>query len=84
VDRQRRVKAQAPSIAEKLSFQRQLRFIERERGYRPGWTAHKFREKFGHWPARNDVEPLPPDATTRAWVRSQQIAYARVIARGSP
>jgi len=84
VDRQRRVKAQAPTIAEKVSFHGQLRWIERERGYRPGWTAYKFREKFGHWPARNDVEPSPPVAATRAWVRSRQIAYARAMARGLP
>jgi hypothetical protein len=83
VDSQRRVKAHTPTIADKVSFQRQLRWIERERGYRPGWTAHKFRERFGHWPARNDVEPLPPNGATRAWVRSQQIAYARAIARGA-
>jgi superfamily II DNA or RNA helicase len=82
VDRRRRVKARAPTIAEKVSFHGQLRWIERERGYRPGWTAHKFREKFGHWPARNDVEPVPPDAATRSWVRSQQIAYAKAVARG--
>jgi superfamily II DNA or RNA helicase len=84
VDRQRRVKAQEPTIADMVSFQRQLRWIERERGYRPGWTAHKFRERFGHWPASNDVEPSPPDGATRAWVRSRQIAYAQAVARGLP
>ena len=27
-----------------------LAYIAAERGYKPGWIAHKFSEKFGHWP----------------------------------
>ena len=27
-----------------------LAAIAQERGYKPGWTAYKFKEKFGNWP----------------------------------
>jgi superfamily II DNA or RNA helicase len=83
VDKRRHVHGHAPTISEKLAFHQQLRWIERNRGYRPGWTAHKFREKFGHWPANNHVEPMPPDDATLAWVRSRQIAYAKALERRS-
>ena len=56
-----------------------LAHIARERGYAAGWAAHKFREKFGTWPAARWVDPLPPDDSVRAWVRSRQIAYAKAM-----
>ena len=59
------------------SFHRQLTWIAQERGYKPGWVAHKYRERFGYWPYTNFAEPVAPDAATRAWVRSRQIAFAR-------
>jgi hypothetical protein len=58
-------------------FHRQLAYIARERGYQPGWAAHKYREKFGGWPAVRNPDPLPPDEAVRAWVRSRQIAWAK-------
>jgi superfamily II DNA or RNA helicase len=35
---------------ERIEFYRQLKYFARDRGYRSGWTAHKFREKFGDYP----------------------------------
>jgi DNA repair protein RadD len=62
---------------DRLAFHRQLAWIARERGYKPGWITHKYREKFGDWPRMRSVEPMAPDAATRAWVRSRQIAFAK-------
>jgi superfamily II DNA or RNA helicase len=81
VDRSNRAAAQAHSKADLLRWHRELVYIAIERGYRPGWAAHKFKEKFGRWPQRNDVAPLPASAEVRAWVRSRQIAYARAMAK---
>jgi len=79
VDRSRRVVGKDHSDADMLRWQRELIYIANERGYRPGWAAHKFKEKFGRWPRRNDAAPQPASAEVRAWVRSRQIAYAKAM-----
>jgi DNA repair protein RadD len=55
-----------------------LAHIAIERGYKPGWVAHKFKEKFGHFPAWG-VKPelIEPSREVRSWVRSRMIAYAK-------
>jgi len=79
LDRQRRPIDDA--TPDKARWQRELAYIARERGYRPGWASHKFKEKFGHWPTRKDVAPLMPSAEVRSWIRSRQIAYAKAMAK---
>jgi DNA repair protein RadD len=55
-----------------------LAFIADERGFQPGWIAHKYKEKFGAWPAWGSTpEPTPPTPEVRSWVRSRMIAFAR-------
>jgi DNA repair protein RadD len=83
VDRKLRVASQIYGDAKKRHFNAQLLFIARERGYKPGWAAYKFKEKFGHWPPRGSPAPMPPDEATRAWVRSRRIAYAKAISRSA-
>ncbi|HEY1260559.1 MAG TPA: DEAD/DEAH box helicase [Stellaceae bacterium] len=61
-------------------FHRGLIWIAQERGYKSGWVAHKFKEKFGIWPPRHHAGPLPPDDALRAWVRSRAIAFAKARA----
>jgi DNA repair protein RadD len=56
-------------------------YIATERGYRPGWTAYKYKEKFGAWPPWSSAPyPIPPTAEVKAWVRSRIIAFARARA----
>jgi DNA repair protein RadD len=84
VDRNRRVVVVAKwSETERRRIQQMLAWIARERGYAPGWVAHKFKEKFGDWPPRGHVDPIPPDDATRAWVRSRAIAWARAQQKGA-
>lgn len=54
-----------------------LMAIQHERGRKPGWTAHKYREKFGVWPRGLMEQPLPADGEVRSWVRSRDIAFAK-------
>jgi DNA repair protein RadD len=55
-----------------------LKHIAAERGYKPGWAANKYRQKFGVWPnAYKDVDPQPPSAEVSNWVKSQQIRWAK-------
>jgi superfamily II DNA or RNA helicase len=67
---------QAP-YAERQRWFSGLLYIAERREYKPGWAAHKFRERFGHWP--NDMlrEARPPATDILNWVRSRQIAYAK-------
>ena len=60
----------------KGAFFRQLLWIARERGYKDGWAAHKYREKFGTFPTFAKT-PEAPTPEVRSWVRSRQIAYAK-------
>jgi len=58
----------------------ELTSICRERGFKPGWAAVKFKEKFGTWPPWGVAEmPLTPSPEVRAWVRSRAIAYAKLM-----
>jgi DNA repair protein RadD len=54
-----------------------LTHIAEERGYKPGWIAHKFNEKFGFWPTRRYVPAIEPSREVLSWVRSRNIAYAK-------
>ena len=55
-----------------------LAWIGDERGYKPGWVAYKYKEKFGTFPPWGETpEPIPPTPEVRSWVRSRQIAFAR-------
>jgi superfamily II DNA or RNA helicase len=66
-------------------FYAELAFIGRDRGYKRGWVAHKFNEKFGCWPlGLGNVTPMPPSDATLRWVKSRQIAWAKSRARTAP
>jgi superfamily II DNA or RNA helicase len=71
------VKTPKYTAEEKKVFYRGLLWIAQERSYKPGWAAHKAKEKFGTWPASNNVSAAPPDPAVRSWVKSRQIAYAK-------
>jgi DNA repair protein RadD len=58
-----------------------LIYIARQRGHKPGWAAHKFKEKFGVYPRwGSSPQPVPPSPEVSSWVRSRDIAFAK--ARG--
>lgn len=70
-------KKAGPSADEKRSFHAQLRHIAADRGYKSGWAAAKFREKYGDWPEDRDVPPMEPTTAVLNWVRSRAIAFAK-------
>ena len=72
------------SIAERQRrFYAELAYIARDRGYKPGWVAYKFKEKFDCWPPKgfDHLTPLPPSDGTLRWVKSRVIAWAKSPAR---
>jgi superfamily II DNA or RNA helicase len=64
--------------AERERWHGMLTHIAAERGYQRGWISHKFKEKFGAWPAWGSApQPIEPTPEVRSWVRSRQIAFAK-------
>ena len=51
--------------------------IAKDRGYADGWTAHKFREKFGVWPRNLEHVAAPPSINVLRWEKSRRIAWAK-------
>ncbi|PWT84407.1 MAG: hypothetical protein C5B56_15660 [Proteobacteria bacterium] len=74
-------KAHAPSYSQsdRTEFFQQLRSVQQTRGYKSGWAAHKFKDKFGHFPpwSYNDLPPVVPTDAVLRWVRSRNIAFAK-------
>jgi len=65
-----------PTMAEKQRFYQMLEYYRREKGYSPGWEAHKFRSKFGVWPnSFRDYGPIEPERDVLNWIHYQNIRY---------
>jgi DNA repair protein RadD len=75
VDRSGVVRSSDPN--ERMCWHAMLTYIANMRGYKPGWTAYKYREKFGTWPAARTIAPREPSAEVLSWVRSRDIAWAK-------
>jgi len=77
VDRQRRTAQAILDPNERMRWHGMLSYIAGERGYKPGWAAYKFKEKFGMWPPIRSARPIVPSPEVLSWVRSRIIAYAK-------
>ena len=77
VDRKSRTVLASSDPNERMKWHAMLTYIAAERGYRPGWAAYKYKEKFGTWPPVRAIEPMRPTPEVLAWVRSRIIAYAK-------
>jgi DNA repair protein RadD len=79
-----RSRAASASVDDRMDFYAELKRIQETRDYRPGWTAHKFKEKFGHFPPFdfNHMPSRTPSAATMRWVQSRNIAWAKSRHRG--
>ena len=78
VGHDRSTKATVYDPATRTQWLGMLTAIAHERGYKPGWAAYQFKEKFGGWPPYGAaVMPIPPSPEVRSWVRSRLIAYAK-------
>jgi len=66
---------------DKQVFYSQMLWICRDKGYKEGWAANKYREKFGVWPKGLHGDSLMPTNETIKWVQSRQIAWSKGKAR---
>lgn len=62
---------------EKQRWYSGLRFIQSQRGYKDGWCANQYREKFGVWPKGLSKIPSPPGPDIENFVRSKMIRFAK-------
>jgi DNA repair protein RadD len=85
IEMQSRSVRTGPSMAEQKIFYAELKRIQETRGYRGGWTAHKFKDKFGRFPPFdfNAFPSCSPSAATLRWVQSRNIAFAKARHRGA-
>ena len=60
VDRTSRTATNISDPNERMRWHAMLVYIAHERGYKAGWAAHKFKEKFGTWPPCDRRRPIPP------------------------
>ena len=63
------------------SFYSELIYYARSKGYKEGWAAHKYKEKFGSFPRGLTNSPTPISVDTYKWIRSRTIAYAKSRAK---
>jgi len=79
LEEMRRDGSRIPLKIDQRDFYRQLLWIGRERGWKPGAPAVNYMNKFGVWPPRswNGDMPVEPEPATRSWVKSRLIAYAK-------
>lgn len=57
--------------ADKQDWYSQLIGYGREKNYKPGWAAHKFKVKFGVWPNKLQKTSKTPTLAVLGWIRGQ-------------
>jgi DNA repair protein RadD len=77
VDRKDRKAKASSDPNEQMRWHAMLAYIADERGCKTGWVAHRFKEKFGHWPPTRSLTAMAPSPEVLSWVRSRDIAYAK-------
>ena len=58
-------------------FYQELMHYAVSRGYKEGWAAHKYKEKFGVFPKNIPKDMKPPSPQTLSWIKSRMIAYSK-------
>jgi DNA repair protein RadD len=67
-----------PDTPEEMAMWHAMLVYEcQQRGYKDGWAAYKFKERFGQWPPRTKPEPERPTPEVTSWIRSCNIAFAK-------
>jgi DNA repair protein RadD len=75
------------SAPQKFQFFRELWGMAETHGYKAGWAAHKFKERYGAWPEwkwntqLEQVGGVEPSIETARWVKSRMIAYRKAAGR---
>ena len=68
---------QTMSRENKQDFYSELIYYARLHGYKEGYAAVKYKEKFGVYPRGLQATPKETSAATAKWLRSRAIAWAK-------
>ena len=68
---------------EQQDFYSELLFHSKSRGFKDGWAAHKYKEKFGVFPRGLAAKPKPTSDKTANWIRSRNVAWAKSQGRAA-
>lgn len=68
-------------ILDRQHFYSELLCFAQIRGYKEGWCAHKYKEKFGAFPRGLSKTPRTTSVETAKWIRSRMIAFSKSSAR---
>ena len=61
------------SMVEKMDFYAELMGVVQIKGYKSGWAANQYKNRFGVWPrGMEEVRALPPSPHTLAWISKEQ------------
>ncbi|CAB5224413.1 SSL2 DNA or RNA helicases of superfamily II [uncultured Caudovirales phage] len=71
----------ANNRAEQQDFYSELLFYAKSRGFKDGWAAHKYKEKYSVFPRGLSDSTKPASNKTLSWIRSRQIAWSKSKAR---
>lgn len=72
---------------ERMHFFLELSGYAQMKGWKPGWAAYQYKERFGEWPEwawKTHVEQhggMEPSLTTARWVQSKMIAKRKAAGR---
>ena len=69
------------ALTENQKFYSELIYFARARGYKEGWAAHKYKEKYGVYPNGLSQSAIPTSYKTSSWIKSRNIAWAKSKAR---
>lgn len=76
-------KKPAATKEDKQRFYGMCLWMANERGYKPGWAANKYRERFDVWPRGLEDVPAAPDAAFLNWEKSRRIAWVKRQQKGA-
>jgi hypothetical protein len=65
------------SKVDKQTFYSELLYMVKIRGYKEGWAAWKYKEKFGVFPRALEKTERIPSLQTLNWLKSKAIAFAK-------
>jgi DNA repair protein RadD len=74
-------KDKKPTMEEKQSWYSQLIQHGKNKGYKDGWAAVQYREKFAVWPKGLSMAPKAITSTVQDWIMYQNIKKAKSKAR---